>query len=66
MNIYVNNKLSNISNIFQFAENELCLKSYEITEKDLNRSIHDILEDYVLTHKTYYYIKNKKYVFELR
>ena len=66
MNIYVNNKLSNISNIFQFSENELCLKSYEITEKDLNRSIHNILEDYVSTYKTYYYIKNKKYVFELK
>ena len=61
--IYVNNKPTNIENIFDIVPN---IAWYNVTSEAIGRPLKNVLNEWINNHNTYYYINGKKYSFELK
>lgn len=61
--IYVNNKPTNIENIFDIVPN---IAWYNVTSESISRPLKNVLNEWINNHNTYYYINGKKYSFELK
>ena len=62
MTIYVNDKATAYENIFDLLECPWYYVSSEMIERDYSQ----VLDDWINTNKTYYYIHGKRYDFELK
>jgi len=66
MTIYLNGKSTTYENIFDLLEEKgVCSWIYASTEL-IGRNLDKVLNDWVNTNKTYYYISGKRYNFELK
>lgn len=61
--IYMNGQPTTLLNIFDAVES---VPWYRVSPRHTGRPINDILDDWVNTNKTYYYLKGIKTVFELK
>lgn len=61
--IYVNNKPTNIENIFDIIPS---IEWYNVTSEAIGRPLSNVLNEWTNNHETHYYINGKKYSFELR
>lgn len=66
MRIYVNGKPSAIHNIFKPVEKYGIVTEDAVSKKAIGRNYDDVLNDWINTNKTYYYIGGKCYNFELK
>ena len=60
--IYMNGQPTTLLNIFDAVG----LPWYKVSSKHTGRSIEDILNEWVNTNKTYYYLNGIKTIFELK
>ena len=66
MTIYLNGKITTYENIFDLLEEKgVCSWIYASTEL-IGRNLEKVLNEWVNTNKTYYYISGKRYNFELK
>jgi hypothetical protein len=61
--IYMNGRATNLENIFDAVGS---VPWYRVSSKHTGRPISDILDEWVNTNKTYYYLKGIKTIFELK
>lgn len=61
--IYVNNKPTDIENIFDIIPG---VAWYNATSETIGRPINNVLNEWINSHSTYYYLNGKKYSFELK
>ena len=61
--IYMNGRATNLENIFDAVES---VPWYRVSPKHTGRPIDDILDEWVNTKKTYYYLNGIKTIFELK
>ena len=61
--IYMNGQPTTLLNIFDAVGS---IPWYKVSSKHTGRQIEDILNEWVNTHKTYYYLNGIKTVFELK
>ena len=61
--IYMNGQPTTLLNIFDAVGS---VPWYKVSSKHTGRSIEDILDDWVNTNKTYYFLNGIKTVFELK
>lgn len=66
MTIYVNGKCTTYKNIFDLLEIKNICRWYYASTKLIGRDFNHVTEDWINTHKTYYYIDGKRYDFELK
>lgn len=66
MTIYMDGKATLFENIFDAVNPNNPEKWHKVSVKDTGRAISDILSDWVNEHRTYYYLRGIKTVFELR
>ena len=66
MTIYMNGKSTTYENIFDLLEVKNITRWYTASTKLIGRELDQVLDDWANTHKTYYYIKGKRYDFELK
>ena len=64
--IYMNGRATNLKNIFDAVNPGRPDLWYTVSPKDIGRPIDDVINDWVNTHKTYYYLDGVKTVFELK
>lgn len=63
MVIYMNDRATSLENIFEAVES---VPWYRVSPKHTGRAINDILNEWVNTGRTYYYLKGVKTIFELK
>jgi len=66
MNIYMNGEYTTYENIFDLLEEKNICPWYYASTKIIGRGIDQLTDEWVNTHKTYYYIEGKRYNFELK
>jgi hypothetical protein len=64
--IYMNGRATNLENIFDAVNPDRPDLWYTVSSEDTGRPIDDILDEWVNTKKTYYYLNGVKTVFELK
>lgn len=64
--IYMNGKATNLENIFDAINPGRPDLWHTVSTEDAGRSTNDILNDWINTSKTYYYLKGIKTIFELK
>ena len=66
MDIYMNDKLTNFENIFDLLKEKGVAEWYYASDKIIGRKINTVLDEWIKTHETYYYLLGKKYNFKLK
>ena len=66
MDIYINGKHTDYENIFDLLEAKNICPWYYVSTKIIGRSLDKVLDNWINTSKTYYYIEGKRYDFELK
>lgn len=66
MDIYINGKHTTYENIFDLLEVKNICPWYYVSTDLIGRKLDRVLDDWINTSKTYYYIKGKRYTFELK
>ena len=64
--IYKNGQATNLENIFDAINPGRPDLWHTVSAEDAGRSTNDILNDWINTNKTYYYIKGIRTIFELK
>lgn len=66
MAIYIDGKYTTYDNIFDLLEERnICPWEYA-SKKYIGRDINQVLNEWANNHQTYYYIRDKRYNFELK
>lgn len=65
-NIYMNGRVTNLENIFDAVNPDRPDLWHTVSAKDTGRPIDDILDEWVNTRRTYYYLNGIKTIFELK
>ena len=66
MDIYINGKHTAYENIFDLLEVKNICPWYAVRTALIGRDLSRVLDDWTFTSKTHYYIKGKRYDFELK
>ena len=66
MDIYMNGKQTTYENIFDLLEEKNIAQWYSASNDLIGRKLEQVLNDWGNTNKTYYYINDKRYDFELK
>jgi len=61
----MNGKPTTLENIFDAVNPTRPDLWYTVSAKDIGRETNDVLNDWINSHKTYYYLRGKKVEFEL-
>lgn len=64
--IYMNGRVTNLENIFEAITLGRPDLWYTVSAKDTGRAMNDIINDWLYTKYTYYYLNGVKTVFELK
>ena len=64
--IYMNGRATNLVNIFDAINPGRPDLWYTVSAKDTGRALDDIINDWLHTKRTYYYLKGIKTIFELK